>query len=239
MTLKAILFNFNGVIIKDDFIHQQLVDDILLAENLSPSGIQYQQFYLGKSDRIGMKNLFSIRGRVADDKYLEKLLNKKAQAYQQIMDQIEQLPIVDKVVEFILQTQSKHIPLAIVTGASTPEIEYVLTRSNLRQYFPVVVSGNDVETCKPDSQCYFQAVKKLNQAYPDLSLQANQCLAIEDTPIGLQAARNAGLQAVGVANNYPFHMLQRQSNWCVDNLMELDLDWINSQMSGEKISVSS
>ena len=238
MSLKAILFNFNGVIIKDDFIHQQLVDDILLAENLSPSGIQYQQYYLGKSDRMGFKNLFAIRGRMIDDNYLDQLLNKKAQAYQQVMDKLEELPIVDQVVEFILQTQNKHIPLAIVTGAVTSEVEYILERANLKQYFPVIVGGSDVETCKPDSQGYFQALKRLNQTDPNLSLQASECIAIEDTPIGLQAARNAGIQAVGVANSYPFHMLQRQSNWCVDNLMELDLDWINSAMSAPKTTIS-
>ena len=235
MSLKAVLFNFNGIIIKDDFIHQQLVDDILLAENLSPSGTQYQQFYLGKSDRIGLRNLFSIRGRIIDDKYLQQLLDKKAQAYQQVMNQMEKLPVVEKVIEFILQTQTKHTPLAIVTGASRTEVEYVLKRANLKQYFPVIVSGDDVENCKPDPQCYFKALRKLNEIYPDLSLKASECLAIEDTYIGIQSAKGAGIQVAGVANTYPFHMLQRQSNWCVDHLMELDLDWVNSQMSGEKV----
>lgn len=42
--------------------------------------------------------------------------------------------------------------------------------------------------------------------------------------------KNAGMAVVGVANTYPLHLLQRQANWCVDNLMQLDLDWINDTM---------
>ena len=231
MSLKAILFNFNGVIISDDFVHQQLVDDILLAENLSPSGIQYQQYYLGKSDRIGLKNLFSIRGRVLDNQYLDELLKKKAIAYQQKMEQIETLPIIDQVVEFILQTQTNHLPLAIVTGSIRGEVEYILKRANLRQYFPVIIGSNEVKDCKPSPEGYLLAVEKLNQLNPELSLQPSQCLAIEDKPVGISAAKNAGMQVVGVANTYPLHMLQRQSNWCVDHLLELDLDRIGKTLA--------
>jgi beta-phosphoglucomutase-like phosphatase (HAD superfamily) len=63
----------------------------------------------------------------------------------------------------------------------------------------------------------------LNQKYPDLNLRLPECLAIEDTPVGIQAAKCAQMQVVGVANTYPFHMLHRQANWTVDYLT--DLEW--------------
>jgi beta-phosphoglucomutase-like phosphatase (HAD superfamily) len=55
-------------------------------------------------------------------------------------------------------------------------------------------------------------------------LQPQECLAIEDTPGGIQAAKRAQMQVVGVANTYPFHILQRQANWTVDYLTELELE---------------
>ncbi len=231
MTLKAILFNFNGVIINDDFVHQQLIDDILLGENLSASGNQYQQFCLGKNDRVGLKNLFAARGRILTDKYLDKLLLEKATAYQNVMSGLQRLPIINQVVEFILQTQTLHLPLALVTGTSTPEVEYVLQRANLRQYFTVIISGDEIATFKPAVDGYLLAVEKLNQLNSTLNLKPSECLAIEDTPLGISAAKNAGIQVVGVANTYPFHMLQRQCNWCVDNLMELDLEWVQKTLT--------
>ncbi|PAX47618.1 HAD family hydrolase, partial [Brunnivagina elsteri CCALA 953] len=51
-----------------------------------------------------------------------------------------------------------------------------------------------------------------------------QCMAKEDTPAGIQAAKRAGMQVLAVANTYPFHMLQRQANWTVDYLSDLELE---------------
>jgi beta-phosphoglucomutase-like phosphatase (HAD superfamily) len=66
----------------------------------------------------------------------------------------------------------------------------------------------------------------MNQVYPELNLQPHECLVIEHTPAGIQAARKAQMQVVGVANTYPFHMLQRQANWTIDYLIDLDLQQV-------------
>jgi beta-phosphoglucomutase-like phosphatase (HAD superfamily) len=101
---------------------------------------------------------------------------------------------------------------------------------NIRQYFNVIVAGDDIKLGKPSPSSYLLAIKKLNQQNPNLYLEASECLVIEDTPVGIEAAKNAGISVVGVANTYPFHMLQRQANWCVDHLMQLDLDWIDQTL---------
>lgn len=231
MGLKAIIFDFNGVIINDEAIHQQLIDDLLLGENLRPSGKEYQQICLGKSDLFCLRDILAQRGRIVSDDYLDKLIKKKGEAYHQIVSQMSKLPIFEKVIEFILDLQTRHLPLAIVTGALHEETEYILKKINIRQYFTVIVAGDDIKTSKPSPDGYLLAVEKLNQQNPDLCLQPSECLVIEDTPVGIEAAKNAGISVVGVANTYPFHMLQRQANWCVDHLMQLDLDWVNQTLA--------
>jgi len=62
-------------------------------------------------------------------------------------------------------------------------------------------------------------VERLNQQYPNLDLQPWECLAIEDTQLGF--AKRAGCRWL-VANTYPLHMLQRQANWTVDYLCDLE-----------------
>ena len=73
----------------------------------------------------------------------------------------------------------------------------------------------------------------MKQEYPELNLQASECLAIEDTLAGVQAAKAAGMKVVGVANTYPYHMLHRQSDWTVDYLNELELERIEERYSAE------
>jgi len=64
------------------------------------------------------------------------------------------------------------------------------------------------------------AVERLNQQYPNLDLQPWECLAIEDTPAGIQAAKGDA----GGCQYLSLHMLQRQANWTVDYLCDLETD---------------
>jgi HAD superfamily hydrolase (TIGR01509 family) len=226
MALKAILFDFNGIIINDEPIHQQLIEQLLIEENLRPILGEFQEVCLGRSDRVCIIELFTRRGRVVSESYLMQLLLRKAQAYQQYLEKIEKLPLYPGLEDLVFQVRSQKLKLAVVSGALRSEIKLVLNRANLAQHFPVIVSGDDITTSKPEPDGYLLAVERLNQQDPDLQLQPGECLAIEDTFAGIQAAKRAGIPVVGVANTYPFQMMHRQANWVVDYLHQLDLEWV-------------
>ncbi len=231
MTLKAVLFDFNGVIIKDEAIHQQLIEEILLAENLRPSVQEYREICLGRSDRICISELLKRRGRIVTENYLTQIVTRKAQAYQLQLDKLEKLPIYPGLEDLIFKIRVAQLPMGVVSGALRCEVELVLNRIQLAQHFSVIVAGDDIKVSKPEPDGYLLAVERLNQQYPNLKAQAADCLAIEDTPAGIEAAKRAGMQVVGVANTYPFHMLQRQANWTVDYLHDLELDRVQQVYS--------
>lgn len=231
MTWKAILFDFNGVIINDESIHQELIDNILLQENLRPSSAEYKQICLGKSDRNSLREIFKLRGRFISEKELNKLIIQKAQAYEQKIAQLESLPIYPDVIPFLSKIKESGLLIGVVSGALHSEIELVLEKGNINDYFQVIVGGDDINLSKPEPEGYLLAINLLNQQNPDRLIQASDCLAIEDTFAGITAAQNAGMQVVGIANTYPIHMLQRQANWTVDSLSELELDRIKEVLS--------
>lgn len=231
MTWKAILFDFNGVIINDESIHQELIDNILLQENLRPSSAEYKQICLGKSDRNSLREIFKLRGRFISEKELNKLIIQKAQAYEQKIAQLESLPIYPDVIPFLSKIKESGLLIGVVSGALHSEIELVLEKGNINDYFQVIVGGDDINLSKPEPEGYLSAINLLNQQNPDRLIQASDCLAIEDTFAGITAAQNAGMQVVGIANTYPIHMLQRQANWTVDSLSELELDRIKEVLS--------
>lgn len=224
MTLKAVLFDFNGVIIKDEAIHQQLIEEILIEENLRPSSQEYREICLGRSDRVCLAELLKRRGRVVTESYLTRLVTRKAEAYERKLETLEKLPIYPGLEDLIFKIRVAQLPIGVVSGALRCEVELVLNRAQLAQHFTVIVAGDDIKVSKPEPDGYLLAVERLNQQYPDLKVQASDCLAIEDTPAGIKAAKRAGMQVVGVANTYPFHMLQRQASWTVDYLNDLELD---------------
>ena len=231
MTLKAVLFDFNGVIINDEPIHEKLIEQILIEENLRPIPGEFAKVCLGRSDRVCLTELLKRRGRVVSESYLLQLIERKARAYEQQLEKIEKLPLYPGVEDLIFKARSQKLKLALVSGAMRSEIESVLNRAGLATNFTVIVAGDDITTSKPDPDGYLLAVERLNQQYPDLQLQPEQCLAIEDTPAGIQAAKRAGISVVGVANTYPFHIMQRHGNWAVDFVSDLDLEWVQQVFS--------
>jgi HAD superfamily hydrolase (TIGR01509 family) len=226
--LKAVLFDFNGVIIHDEPLHEKLINQLLIEENLRPKPGEFRQFCLGRSDRACLTDLFINRGRVLSEPYLTGLIERKAKAYERELATIETLPIYPGLTDLIFQLRSLKLPMAIVSGAVRSEIELVLTRVELREPFAVIVAGDDPIRSKPEPDGYLLAIERLNQHLPELNLKPQECLAIEDTFPGIQAAKRAGISVVGVANSYPFHMLQRQANWAVDYLKDLEIDRVQA-----------
>ncbi|MEB3229976.1 MAG: HAD family phosphatase [Leptolyngbyaceae bacterium] len=224
--LKAVIFDFNGVIINDEPLHQKLLEQILIEENVRPDPGEYRDCCVGRSDRACLFDILSSRGRALTDAYIDGLIQRKSQAYLEEIATLTPLPIYPGLEDIIFQFRASQIPLAIVSGARRQEIEIVLNRSNLAANFALIVSSDEVKTSKPDSTGLLVALEQLQQQYPNLELTPANCLVIEDSPAGIEAAKGAGMSVVGVANTYPYHMIQRQANWTVDYLHELELDRI-------------
>jgi len=222
--LKAVLFDFNGIIINDEPLHEKLIDQLLLEENLRPKPGEFRQFCLGRSDRTGLTDLLAHRGRVVTEAAVQKLIARKSAAYQSELGKLETLPTYPGLQDLIFKLRAAKLQMAIVSGATRAEIDLVLQRLQLSEFFPVIVSGDQRLPSKPDPNGYLLAVDRLNQTNPDLQLHPSECLAIEDTFAGIEAAKRAHSPVVGVANTYPFHMLHRRANWVVDYLSDLELD---------------
>lgn len=233
MVLKAVLFDFNGIIINDEPIHQKLIEQILINENLRPLPGEYRKVCLGRSDRACLTKLLEIRGRVVTESYLSNLIKQKAEAYKQQIS-LTELQLYPGLHDFISKLQTAQIKMAVVSGALRTEIEFVLNRIGLTGCFTTIVAGDDLRKSKPEPDGYLLAVQRLNALDPEFNLQPWECLAIEDTPAGIQAAKSAGIPVVGVANTYPMHMLQRQANLAVDYFADIELERLQQTYSQKR-----
>jgi beta-phosphoglucomutase len=236
MSLKAVLFDFNGVIINDEPLHEKLIEQILIEENLRIKPGEFRKVCLGRSDRACLTDLLNDRGRVVSASYLDGLIARKAKYYRQQIESLEKLPIYSGLNDLIFNLRAAHVKMAVVSGAIRDEIELVLQRTGLLQHFNVIVSADDQVASKPKPDGYLLSVERLNQQYAGLNLQPSECIVIEDTFAGIQAGKAAGMQVVGVANTYPFHMMQRRANWAVDYLSDLELDRIKEIYSKRAVS---
>ncbi|MEB3288622.1 MAG: HAD family phosphatase [Leptolyngbya sp.] len=228
MALRAVLLDFNGVIINDEPLHQSLIQDLLLEDNLRPNLVDYQQSCLGRTDRACITDLWQRQGRVVTEAQITKLLERKALRYRETLATLASLPLYPGLEDVIYQIRAAHLKLAVVSGARRSEIETVLSLAGVADHIQVIVSGDDLSlsASKPAPDAYLLAIDRLNQQFPDLSLAAHECLAVEDSFAGIEAARRAGVPVVGVAHAFPYQMIHRRADWAVDHLYELNLAWL-------------
>jgi beta-phosphoglucomutase len=224
MPLQAVLFDFNGTIIDDEAIHHQLIDELLISENLRPTGRSHRRLCLGKSDRTALLDIFQEQDRSVDEKQMQKLLDRKSAAYQQRLGELETIPIYADLLDFLDNLESTGLQLGVVTGATRAGVELVLTKTGLAQRFKAIVTAEDVTQGKPSPDGYLLAAQQLG-------VPPQNCLAIEDTFPGLLAAKAAGMPAIGIAHTYPFHMIQRRANWAVDCFADLEIQRIQETYS--------
>jgi HAD superfamily hydrolase (TIGR01509 family) len=114
----------------------------------------------------------------------------------------DELPLFPGVVTFV-KSCARQWPTGLVSMARRTEIDHVLERAGLAKFFTAIVSAEDVSACKPDPACCLRALELLNEhlrATSQPTLAAAECLVVEDSPAGIEAARAAGMRTLGVTN---------------------------------------
>jgi HAD superfamily hydrolase (TIGR01509 family) len=102
-----------------------------------------------------------------------------------------------------LKSAAREFQLGLVSMANKAEVGYVFQRAHLTPLFSIVITAEDASVCKPAPDCYLTGLTKLNewrQHERMLPLLASECLAVEDSPPGIQSARAAGMRTLGVTN---------------------------------------
>jgi phosphoglycolate phosphatase/beta-phosphoglucomutase len=197
--IKAIFFDFNGVIIDDETIQMKAYQQVLRGHDIELTEEWYFDA-LGMDDRTFVRAMFERAKKPMSDHALESVLDAKTDAHRQAIQ--DQLPLFPGVLTFLKST-SRHFSLGLVSMANKVEVGYVFQRANLTPLFSVIVTAEDASVCKPDPACYSTGLAKLNDKRQHerlLPLLPAECLAIEDSPPGIQSARAAGMRTLGITN---------------------------------------
>ena len=227
--IKAIFFDFNGVIIDDETIQMKAYQQILHAHEIDLTEEWYMSA-LGMDDRTFVKAMFEHAKRPLTDSVLDTVLDAKTDLHRQMIE--DELPLFPGVLTF-LKAATRHFSLGLVSMANQVEVGYVFQRANLTPLFSVIVTAEDASVCKPAPDCYLAGLTKLNdkrQHERKLPLLASECLAIEDSPPGIESARVAGMRTLGVTNTVSAEALRAAgadvvtaslADWTVDAVNRL------------------
>ena len=226
--LRAIVFDFDGILVDSEPLILKLIQEMAAREGWALSEDEYFRDYLALDDRGVVAHLWRTHGRPLSTTRRDELLAWKARAYEEIIR--EGLPATPGAAEFILRA-SQHFPLAIASGSLRAEIEHLLAKLGLREKFSVLATADDCQRSKPDPEVYLKALSRL-QELPQLReprLEAGECLAVEDAPLGVVAAQAAGMKCLALAHSRHQADLQH-ADWVAQSFAGVDLEKIRASL---------
>ncbi len=196
--IHAVIFDFDGVLVDTEPLHHQAFCTVVAPHGLACDWPEYVREYIGFDDRGLFQAAFQRHQKSLADADLQTLVNAKANEFIRLAAAgVDPYPGVPDIV----RNASERWPVGLCSGALRSDIEPLLNQLGLQATFGVQVTAEDVPASKPDPTCYRLTVEKL-AALLQTPLNATQCIAIEDTPAGVEAATGAQLRAWGVTHTH-------------------------------------
>ena len=224
--IRALIFDFNGVLADDDPIHMQAFRRVTEEEGLSFTDEEYLEKYLPLNDRDCFTLLFQKYLRPLGPGKLEELIGRKGTYY---FEAIEAKSVLFNHTASVVRTAAGHYPLAIASGARKDEIRHILSRSRLHDCFTAIIAAEDVTFGKPHPEPFLRAHEKLKEQ--DTSLKVSECVAIEDSLGGIESAHQAGMRCLAVAHSYhPDRLRRANPEWIIDSLADFAA-WLEKEVS--------
>lgn len=219
--LQAIIFDFDGVIADTEPLHFKAYNRVLKGYGIKIAKKAYYHDYLGYTDH----DCFEIIKKSHPDKLgettVKTLMQQKSQAYLDFLK--DRSCVISHVAQFLQMLTAHNLTIAICSGGLRNEIETVLLRARLHDFFEVIVTANEVKKGKPDPEGFNLALQMLNSRHQGKSIKAGDCVVIEDSHWGLDAAKAAGMHTVAVTNSYTRDELA-MAEMVVDNLGQLTIE---------------
>lgn len=205
---QAIILDMDGVIVDSEPHHERAFREVFQEMGYGEThGIHFPDYY-GKSDRTLWLDFIE---RHKPPQALDQLAEWKQRRFLEMI-RVEE-PIFEDLPQLV-QRLSARYKLGLASGSDHSIIDAILAMKNLRQYFAAVVSAQDVLRGKPAPDIFRRAAQLLD-------VEASNCCVIEDAAAGVEAARAAGMTAIGITNSLPAEQLARADH-VVSTYAEID-----------------
>lgn len=184
--VKSVIFDRDGVIINSECAVRVSVKKALSMHgvNVTEDDLEY---IVGKSVNT-YKDYFMSKWKFDFEIY------RQAQK-QLFLRELESASLFEETIKLINNLYARGIPLGLTTSAGKETTLAVLEKAGISDKFDVIVTKDDCVKLKPDPQPYLMTIEKLE-------MDPKQCLVVEDTALGVEAAKKAGAFCVAIPNEF-------------------------------------
>ena len=203
--MKAVLFDMDGVVVQSMEDHFEG-----WRKALADYGIEVmpeELYIIEGSGGQEIASQFTRKFNLPFDE-ADNIFRKKDEYYQEIKN----TALYPNFFEIVRWVKEKELKTGLVTGGERPRVIDTLSELELSEQFDVVVTASDVRFTKPSPEPYLRAVA-------DLQVEAEDAVVLENAPLGIRAARAAGMRCVAVSTTLPVKYL-KEADVVTDNLYE-------------------
>jgi beta-phosphoglucomutase len=219
--LQAVIFDFDGVICDSEGLHYKALNTVFNRYGVDvPKPVHWAK-YLGFSDIENIEAVNHDYGMGLDAAGVRRLMGEKKAFFEEVVG--KESIILEGVEPFIRRLTAAGVCCAICSGALRSDIDLMLAGADFTDAFEVIISAEDVRHGKPDPEGYLLTLKKLNKSRKT-PIKPSECIVIEDSHWGLEAAAAAGMNPVAVTTTYRRDQLDSKAKKIVDRLDELTVN---------------
>lgn len=190
---KAIIFDFDGVIFDSEPIHFQACNQVFVNLGFTLPYDFYLEHYVGLADAEMFPLILDHYRCSYTQEEVKAMIAQKIKAYEEILHKAEDLSAVKGLLPF-LEKHHRHLAFAICSASTRKELASALAKleqGQVGKYFEIITPSEEVSLAKPSPEGYLKTAAKLQ-------VNPQDCLVIEDTQKGILAAKNAGMQVIGL-----------------------------------------
>ncbi|WP_299627309.1 HAD family phosphatase [uncultured Tenacibaculum sp.] len=208
--LKCVIFDMDGVIIDSEELHKKAYYQVFESLGLDVSETLYTSF-TGSSTLNAFQKLVK-HFNLNDDP--ETLVLNKRKRYIDFFETDPNLKLIDGVEELIKYFFNKGYVLVLASSSAMVNINRVFDRFDLQQYFKVKISGAELKASKPHPEIFQKAVHLGG-------FNKGECIVIEDSDNGIQAANDAGIFVVGYDNPIVTNQTLKNADMVISDYKQL------------------
>jgi beta-phosphoglucomutase family hydrolase len=206
---KTILWDMDGVIADSCSFHFAAWQETFAKRGIKFTKEDFTQLFGTRNDFI----IRSVMGKVVPERDVKIMVQEKEETFRRkATGGVKTFPGVVRLLNVLKKGNFK---LGLVSSAPKENIDLVLNELNLAGIFNCIVFGQEVSESKPSPQIYLLAAKKLEVTPTD-------CVVIEDSPLGVKAAKTVGMKCLAITNTHPRQKLE-EADRIVDSLESVDL----------------
>lgn len=221
---RAVVFDMDGVLVDSWRAHFESWRTVCRERGRELSEAEFAAGF-GRTSREVLEGLFGP-GALSPQEIAE-LDRRKEALYRRMVE--HELPVVDGAVELAHELARAGFALAVGSSGPPENVELVVERTGLRPLLGAIVTGADVARGKPDPEIFLTAARRLG-------IPARRCAVIEDAPVGIRAARAAGMLAIGFSGTGrpAAELAEAGADLVVGSLRELSADEIAQRLDARQ-----